>query len=395
MTRAERHLTATGAADDRLLLFGGPLHRLGRRLGLVGRDFDSVPLGLALGAFLWLVLALLSWTEGVAGKLFEFSAIGVHVRLLIALPLLFLAETLIAPRMATFIETIVRSGVVPPPAVPALRDELRSIRRWADSWLPESIFLLVALLLAMAGSHLHLYGTSASLGAESTAAATTFAGQWYGTVCLTIVRFLLLRWLWRLLLWCRFLWRVTRLDLHLVPTHPDRQAGLGYLQVVQAQFMPVVVAISAIQASGLAEDIARGNLQFEAVAPAVVMLLAVLAALFLGPLLIVGPRLRAARISGLESYMELASRYVIAFEKKWLAPGSVPGEPFLGTPDLQSLADLQGSMGAVDELRWLPISLRLAMFQLAATLLPMAPLLLLKYPIAELSQKLIERLVGS
>jgi len=332
--------------------------------------------------------------EGLEGAVFSLSAIGVHIRLLVAIPLLFVAETLLAPRLATFARTIVRSGVVPPEVVPALRAELASTRRWSDAWLPELICLLGGLALLLSGSHLHLHGATSAIDPERVAIATTLTGQWYGLVCLTVVRFLLLRWLWRILVWCHFLWRLSRLDLRLVPTHPDRQAGLGYLQVVHAQFMPVVVAISAIQAAGLAEEITLGMTPLEGVAPAILLLLAAMAALFIGPLLIFAPRLRAARLDGLECYMELASRYVNAFEAKWLATGGDPGEPFLGTADLQSLADLQNSFGTVDAMRWIPVSLRLAMYELAATLLPMAPLLLLKYPIAELSGKLIGRLVG-
>ncbi len=40
--------------------------------------------------------------------------------------------------------------------------------------------------------------------------------------------------LWRIavisgIIWARFLWQVSRIDLDLIPTHPDRSAGLGFL----------------------------------------------------------------------------------------------------------------------------------------------------------------------
>jgi len=380
---------------DGPVLCEGPLFRAGRALGLVGHDGRSVPLGLAIGGSLWLVLVLLAVAEGVGDTLFSPAAIGVHVRLLLAVPLLFVAETLLAPRLGTFVETIVRNGVVAPADEPALRVEVSRLRRATASWLPETACLLGAMAMIWAGSHLHLYGTTASLDAQRSAAAGTLAGQWYGVVCLTVVRFLLLRWLWRILLWCRFLHRLCRLDLHLVPIHPDRQGGLGYVQVVQAQFMPVVAAASAIQAAGLAEEIHGGMLQFEAVAPAIALVLVVLVAVFLGPLLILAPRLRRARLDGLDAYMGLASRYVGDFEAKWLVAGGSAGEPFLGSPDLGSLADMQSGFGMVEAIRWFPVSFRLALLCVAATLVPMAPLLLLKYPIAELAGKLVGRLVGS
>jgi hypothetical protein len=387
--------TRTALPQEGFLLSGAALEGVGRKLGLVGGDSNSIRLGLALGGLLWLVLLVLTWIDGVADSVFSLSAIGAHVRLLVAVPLFFVAETLLAPRMAAFVDTLVRSGVVRPPAVPALNAEVELTRRLAHSWLGEVACLLGALAMLLAGSHLHLYGRTATVSAQSIPIWTTLAGGWYGIVCLTVVRFLLLRWLWRIVLWCRFLWRLSRLDLHLVPTHPDRQAGLGYLQTVQAQFLPLVVALSAIQSAGLAEEIAAGTTSFEAVAPAAMLLLAFVAVLFLGPLLILGPRLRSARLWALERYMELGSGYVTAFEVKWIERASNPAEAFLGSADIQSLADLQGSFSSVDDMRWIPVSVRLALLTAAATLAPLAPLILFKYPIAELSEKLMGHLIGS
>src|SRR6185369_2602307 len=164
---------------------GGPLQRLGRRLGLVRDGSNSVPLGLALGGSLWLVLLLFSWIDGVHASLFSLSAIGVHVRLLVALPLLFVAEMLVAPCVATFIETVVRSEVVPPRAQPALHAELARTRRLASSWWPELLCLVGALAMLLAGSHLHLHGRSAALDSEGGSVSGTLAGLWYGIVCLT------------------------------------------------------------------------------------------------------------------------------------------------------------------------------------------------------------------
>ena len=55
--------TATGTLADTLVLAGGPLQRFARRLGLIGGDSNSVPLGLVLGGSLWLVLLLFSWID--------------------------------------------------------------------------------------------------------------------------------------------------------------------------------------------------------------------------------------------------------------------------------------------------------------------------------------------
>jgi hypothetical protein len=140
--RCDRSRALTAAAGpyslsvDAFSLLGGPLHRLGRRLGLV-RGSNTVALGLALGGSLWLVLLLLTLIEGLGDRIFSPAALGVHVRLLVALPLFFVGETWLLPCLATFLETIVRAQVVPAGEVPRLQAELAWMRRLADTWLPD------------------------------------------------------------------------------------------------------------------------------------------------------------------------------------------------------------------------------------------------------------------
>src|SRR5206468_369942 len=102
----------------------------------------------------------------------------------------------------------------------------------------------------------------------------------------------LLRWLWRLALWCYFLWRVSRLELRLVPTHPDRAGGLGYLEFVHTGFAPLILALSAVQSASLAQDIVWGRMTFDAIYPSVAFVLIADAVLFLGPLYIFSRKLR-------------------------------------------------------------------------------------------------------
>ena len=70
--------------------------------------------------------------------------------------------------------------------------------------------------------------------------------MWYGYVSLPLFQFLLMRWYFRLFIWTRFLWQVSRLDLSLVPTHPDRVGGLGFLANTVYAFPPLAVAHGAL-----------------------------------------------------------------------------------------------------------------------------------------------------
>jgi hypothetical protein len=89
----------------------------------------------------------------------------------------------------------------------------------------------------------------------------------------------------------------------------------------------------------------------------------------------------------------LAARYVREFETKWLdqAPRD---EPLLGTADIQSLADLANATSVVKGMRWITIGPRLLGMMAIALVAPLTPLLLFRYPIADLAQKFFSKLVG-
>ncbi|MGE5318905.1 MAG: hypothetical protein ACM3KD_01870 [Hyphomicrobiaceae bacterium] len=380
--------------SEEFSLLGGPLHRMGVRLGLVRGGTNTVRLGLVLGLVPWIVLMALALIGGAGHLILSPSVIGAHARLLLAIPLFFLCESLLDPRVTMFVRTIVRSEVLPPRALPALESEIARINRWRDSWLPDATSLLAAVVLSLFASKLHLSGTTAAYDPSRAAAEMMMAGQWYLVVCLTLFRFLMIRWFWRLGLWCFFLWRVSRLDLQLMPTHPDRTAGLGYLEVVHAHFTPMILALSVVQAAMLAEELSSGTASFEAIYPAFALVLVVVAVLFLGPLFIFMSWLWACRVKGLSDYMVFGSSYVNGFDRKWLGAAGADREPLLGTPDLQSLADLGNSISVVRDMRVVPISLLLLKDYALTALLPFLPLFLFKYPVADLAEKFFARLTG-
>jgi hypothetical protein len=259
-----------------------------------------------------------------------------------------------------------------------------------NAWWPEAVCLLAAIGLDVTGLRLQTVGETG--GYDSARTALSFLV--YLHAGLTLFRFLLFRGVWMLAIWTWFLWRVSRLDLHLIPGHPDRAGGLGPLEDVYERFTPLVAALSVLESASLAESIATGTLAFSAVYPWLMMVLLVDGALFLGPLLVFTDKLWAARTKGVRVYMGLAARYVTEFEAKWTGDNGTPGEPLLGTPDLQSLADLANSVSVVKGMRWITVGPRLLTMMMIAAVVPLTPLLLFRYPITELAEKFFSGLLG-
>ena len=86
----------------------------------------------------------------------------------------------------------------------------------------------------------------------------SMAGWWHALVSVPVFQFLLLRWYFRVFIWARFLWQMSRVTLRLVPTHPDRVGGLGFLTNVVYAFTPVLLA-HGVLLSGLRSPIASSS----------------------------------------------------------------------------------------------------------------------------------------
>lgn len=370
---------------------GGPLHQLGRRLGLVRGDANTVALGLVLGGGMWIAIVALAYLGGVGDRLWSMTLVGGHARLLLAIPLLFLAETWAVPLMTAFVRSLGESGIVPPEVRPALYAEVARTRRWANAWWPEAVCLLVAILLEATGTRLQTYGATGGFDPTRTAVAARI----YFLAGLTVFRFLMFRWVWRLCLWSSFLWRVSRLDLRLLSGHPDGAGGLGLVQTVHERFTPLIAALSVLECASLAEDISRRAVTMAVVYPQLGLLAAVDAVLFLGPLFVFTDKLWTCRTEGMRRYMTLAGRYVSEFEEKWFAGGDATSkEALLTTADFSSLTDLASSINLARDMRFVPIRPRLLTQMTVTALVPLWPLLLFKYPVAELTRTLFSRLIG-
>jgi hypothetical protein len=211
----------------------------------------------------------------------------------------------------------------------------------------------------------------------------TMAGWWYTLVSIPMFQFLLWRWCWRLLIWSELLWRLSRLNLQLVPTHPDGAGGLAVLGVIHVDLAPLSLAGSAVLSSNYAEQILYANVPLQTFAVSLTAAVVGGAVALLVPLAFFMPRLIDAKQRGLLEYGTLASHYTRAFAAKWLVADQ-PAEPMLGTADIQSLADLGNSFGLIRNMSALPIARQQIIFIVIAGALPFLPLLLTVFPLDEL-----------
>jgi hypothetical protein len=92
---------------------------------------------------------------------------------------------------------------------------------------------------------------------------------------------------------------------------------------------------------------------------------------------------------GLREYGTLAEHYVRKFDAKWLRGGASADEPFVGSADIQSLADLSNSFEVVRTMRIVPFTKETIIQLAAATVVPIAPLLLTMMSLEDILKKLL------
>jgi hypothetical protein len=377
-----------GGTSDFSLVAGGPLYRLARRWGLPDGPAGFVRLGQTLALLTWLpVLALAPLGRDDTAISFLHS-LGTHARLLVAIPLFFVAEAAFDTRSRQLIRTIVASRVVRADQLQALSAALQKAVRWRDTWVLEAAVAVIALSFIVEGPRQD-FPSAVSTWRTTADGHLTPAGWWYSVASFPVFQFLLCRWLARILIWSQLLWRINCLDLQLIPTHPDLAGGLGAFGVAHVTLAPLSVGISTMLVATFAEQILYGGADVSRFVLPVVGAVCVIVLLIVAPLLIFTPRLIRLRQEGLLEYGTLAAGYVRAFDDKWIRHRMQQREPLLGSADVQSLADLANSFNVICSIRFVPISLAQVLVLVGAAALPSLPLALLVVPLDELVLKLV------
>ena len=380
------------------LVLGGPLYQLWRRTRLTGDALQLIHRRIVFLTLLaWAPLLALTVAEGHAWgdsvALPFIRDVEMHVRLLLALPLLVVAELVVHQRMRPVVRQFLDRNLIPDASRPQFDAAIASAMRLRNSIPAEC--LLIAFVYGV--GVFVVYRTQVALDAPTWYRVPvdgtwrpTLAGWWLACVSVPVLQFLLLRWYFRLVVWARFLWHVSRIGLALLPTHPDRCGGLGFLAGVVPAFAPVLVAQGVMIAGTIASKIFYAGATLPGFKVELVGLVALMVFAILGPMLVFGPALEAAKRTGLREYGTLAQHYAREFDRKWLRGGAPADEPLIGSADIQSLADLGNSFEVVKGMRFAPFTMQ-AVLQLAvASLLPVAPLLLTMVSLEELLVRMLQ-----
>jgi hypothetical protein len=383
--------------SDFSLVLGGPLYRLCRRAHLVGATLERMHREvLAITLWAWLPLLLLSIIDGHAVgkgvKIPFLHDIEANVRFLIALPVLLVAEVVVHRRISPLVRRFLDRRIIAPEDFSRFNTAVKSAQRGRDLLAVEGLLLLLVYTIG-----LWIWRGQIALGDSTWYARVepghlhlTLAGYWYVFVSIPFFQFILLRWYLRLGIWFRLLWRISRLNLRLCAAHPDRAGGIGFLGGSSFAFGPLLFAQGVLLSGVIASRVVYEGHNLLSFKTEAIAFVAFFILVILGPLVMFSPKLERARGKGSAKYGLLASRYVFAFEEKWMRDGSPQTSGLLGTPDIQSMADMGNMFSSVRRMRLVPFSSKDITFLAAVSAAPLVPLLLTMFSAAQVLKFLVK-----
>ena len=345
---------------------------------------------LASVAITWAPLLVLSVLDGVAWAggagvpfLRDFLPYG---QFLIAVPALLIAEQIVPARLNEAATALRDSGVVSP----ASRPEFERCVGTADAaWGGRGVNGLILLITIGTTIVSFVQAREWLTGSWQVAGSVlTLPGWWYLAVSLPVLRFLELRWIWRLLVWARFVRQTSALELEPRPSHPDRAGGLAFLGEAQLAFGWLVIALGVQVACLIADQVYfRGaDLMASRGHVAAFVVISVLALLL--PLLAFVPKLARVRY---EAILFLSGR---GFEGAGALDSRLrDSEGPLPDAEVSGLADYGVIFDNARLMRPIPFEVRHIVTLALVALLPFLPLVLLVMPAREILQTLAQLLL--
>ena len=373
------------------LVAGGALHGFLGRLGLL--ESDSLPsrsaaLGLALAAFL--VPAAFALLQSLLDARFSgwdyFSDPTVYARYLVAIIVMISTERLADARIILMTRYFSDAELISAEDRGRFAAAISRADRRASSVTGELLILFVALLLSVVATRYAALAT-----ADTWEGMTTITGEvtlsWAGEASAVssnaFFLFLVLRWFWRFYLWAALLRVAAGLRLQIMPLHPDRCGGLGFLAIFPSIFSGLVFALSCVIAASFHKALPLMGDSAQLIWLAMASWMVLMTAVFLGPLLVFTPSLYTAREKAVLQYGRLAHGHHLAFHRRWIRK-DVGGEEILGSADPSSASDLNASVDTVISMRMFPIDRNAIVLLLASAGVPFLVVAALQMPIADL-----------
>lgn len=363
------------------LVAGGPLYRGLRRLGLLGADqLTTMRTALVLALFAWLPPALLAVVQTLADGRYQgwgyFTDLTVPARFLFAIGAMIATERYAGSRFQLLGRQFRAAQLLSTSDIERFERIVKRADRVSSSGLAEGVILAVAFVYSgfAVERPIPLAGAIWEGWLVDGGVKLSWAGMAVRYVSQPLFCFLVLRWGWWFLVWATLLFRVSRLKLKLIPPHPDRAAGLGFLAIYPSVFSGFAFSLSCVFCARVLKAMGLQQQAPEFLWLAIAGWLGLNLVVFLGPLLVFSGAMFAAREQALLEYGRMSTLQHLAMRRKWTggAPEGNPAE----AEALPCLLELQSNVQAIRDMGYTPADRGTVVHILVATGLPVLPVML-------------------
>ncbi|WP_087686558.1 hypothetical protein [Pandoraea sp. PE-S2R-1] len=318
---------------------------------------------------------------------------GVHARCLIAIPLMVVAEGVAQNLMPPLLKYFIDSGLVTEQTLPDFRRQLSRVALLRNRVLPWVVIFGATVAWSMTGA---LFGKSEDMvwtGHGEGIADISFGGWWFVLVIRPVFTVLLLAWLWRACLMFVLLFRIGKLPLALVPSHPDRVAGLSFVERMAFIFSPVVFAISTVVAASFAHEVVYHGASATQMKTLLIASAVLISVVFLIPLLPLSMPLSRLKRRAVFEYGSLVAHHDRLVHERWILRRDIGKPEILDAPELGPVADIHAIYDAVRRMRSVPLS-KLSILAIAVpAAVPMLYVAALQLPLSAVLGKVVKALI--
>src|SRR4030095_14974161 len=361
-------------------IWGGPVHNalLKAKLDLEPKSIITRKIYFFI-SFTWLPLLIFSISQSSAYNpaitVSLVNDIVVWVRFFVALPILFYAERAIKVRVSGTLNHFIESGIINQSNYDSYEAIVKKLIKIRNSVIPEIIILAASYAVVLLFWKKTDAANMVSTWLFNADKTLTLSGYWYYFVSAPIFQFFLYRLIFKFFLWAVFLYKVSKIELNLVPINPDQCGGLNFLGITTVVWGFIGIAQGSVVSAQMSTFILYYNKHLNDYKFAICITILILLILYFFPMLFFMGKLLQVRYRGFMEYGVLSNKYVEGFNTKWIKGYNPENESLLGTGDIQSLADLFNSYQIIEKMKIVPFNLKQTLFLILMTAIPYFPLL--------------------
>ncbi|MGL6268452.1 MAG: hypothetical protein ACRC2O_11030, partial [Chitinophagaceae bacterium] len=345
------------------------------------------------------ILTAISGTLYTGTNLSFIKDIAIQCRILIGIPMLILISDVVFKKTSPVLEYLSEVMMLPGDKEMFISGPLLKAKRSIDAAWTEIILVIIVVGIAFSnegGTSFfveHIASGSWIVSMKEIDYPLSNAGKWLHYISIPVFQFLLIRWLWRYLVWIMLLFKISKMNLCLQPSHPDNTGGLGVILIAQRNFIYLFVVFGIVISGEMIESLLGNEKLFDTIKVEILGYVILSISLVVFPLFFFTRKLVKTKYTGLIDLSKAGIILSKKFETEFVQHMSTEKKIAENTVDPSMHVDYSGIYQSLQEMRTVPIGVSDIIIMGLLLFGTFVPIFFIHYSIAEILQKLMGLLV--